>query len=387
MNIPTAKRMADLSEYFFASLNTKLETYKKSQNSRPIINLGIGNPDLPPHPAVIETLKTESEKPDAHTYPPYNGLPELRQALAAWYQREHAVELDPETQVFPTTGSKQGIAHFTLAVVDRGDRVLVPNPGYATYAKASHLAGGEVVEYPLKEENNFLPDLHQLENLDLTNVKVLWINYPNNPTGASASKEDLKQILLFARRHNMILASDNPYSHTTFTGQPAPSILEIAEPDDLVIEFNSLSKTYNMAGMRIGWAVGHPTLITLLSTVNSNIETGIFRPLQKAATAALTLPNEWIVKKNNIYKKRRQKLHLLLEKIGCSVFPSQATLYLWAKIPEGEKRSEDFVFSLLYRTGIFITPGTAFGSQGEGYVRVACCQSLEVIEKAARSII
>ena len=381
--ITPAARTAQLSEYFFARANQKIAEVAKHKK---VINLGIGNPDLLPHPAVIERLHQAVESPTAHSYPPYNGLPELRAGLAEWYTRNYGITLDPKTQVFPTAGSKQGIVHVMLATVDRGDQVLVPDPGYSSYEKATLIAGGSVVRYAIDAEHNFLPDLEQLASQDLKHVKVMWINYPNNPTGATITHDELKKILAFTRQHNIILANDNPYSHVTFNGYRAPSLLEVAEPDDAVIEFNSLSKTYNMAGWRIGWAVGHPELIRLLSSVNSNIETGTFIPLQWAAITALQLDPQWIEERNAVYAERRELVMQILEKLGSHVYKPRAALYVWAKLPEKIKNSEAFAFELLEKSGVFITPGTAFGSGGEGYLRASLCQPFQELEEALERV-
>jgi LL-diaminopimelate aminotransferase len=381
--ITPAARTAHLSEYFFARANQKIAEVAKHKK---VINLGIGNPDLLPHPAVIETLHHAVESQTAHSYPPYNGLLELRAELAAWYSRNYGITLDPKTEVFPTAGSKQGIVHFMLATIDQGDRVLIPDPGYSSYEKATLIAGGSVIRYALDAEHHFLPNLEQLTTQDLRNVKVMWINYPNNPTGATITRDELKKILAFTRRHNIILANDNPYSHVTYDGYHAPSLLEVAEPDDLIIEFNSLSKTYNMAGWRVGWAVGHPELIRLLSSMNSNIETGTFIPLQLAAITALKLDQQWIAERNAVYAERRILVMKILEKLGCQVYKPQAALYVWAKLPEHVKKSELFAFELLEKSGVFITPGTAFGSGGEGYLRASLCQPTQQLEEALERV-
>lgn len=384
LHITPATRMSDLSEYFFVRANNHIIHVK--QAGKDVIDLGIGSPDLLPHHSVIDALHTAVQRPSAHMYPPYNGLLELRRGIAAWYQRHHNLNLDPSTQIFPTAGSKQGIVHLMLALIDQGDKVLIPNPGYSTFEKGTKIAGGEVMYYQLSEESHFLPDLSAIDQLDLTSVKLMWLNYPNNPTGAVASLEDYRKILAFARRHHIIVANDNPYSHITFDGYKAPSLLEAAKSDDLVIEFNSLSKTYNIAGWRLGWAAGHHELIKLLSMMNSNIETGSFLPVQEAAITALELPDEWIEERNEIYAGRRTVVIELLEKLGCTVYPPSAALYVWAKLPHGSENSESFAFSLLERTAIFITPGTAFGSGGEGYLRASLCQSAQRIEEAIERI-
>jgi LL-diaminopimelate aminotransferase len=382
-----AKRLDSLQEYFFSRAAEKIAAVQKTGTQ--IINLGIGSPDLPPPPAVIEKLTAELANPANHVYPPYNGIPEFRQAIAQWYTQNYSLNFNADTQVLPLAGSKQGIIHLTLAVIDKGDQVLVPNPGYSAYAKAATMAGGEVVEYSLTEENGFLPDIKQLESFNLSRVKMIWINYPNNPTGADISREQLQELLEFTRQHNIIIASDNPYSHVTFDGHKTTSILEDATPNDLVIELNSLSKTYNMAGWRIGWAVGHPEIIAALKNINSNIETGMFIPLQKAAVIALQTPPAWIEQRNQVYAERRASIISLLEALNCTVFPPKASLYVWAKLP-GEvttkMTAEAYCFALLEKTGVFLTPGTAFGSNGEGYVRVAICQPKEVIEDAKKRV-
>jgi aspartate/methionine/tyrosine aminotransferase len=327
----------------------------------------------------VRALQSAATTPEFHRYPSYSGLPQFREAIAAWYQQEFEVALDSEQQVLPFNGSKQAIVYATLAFAGTGDEVLIPNPGYSAYEKAAQIAGATPVFYELKPEHHFLPDLTELAQRDLRHVKVMWINYPHNPTGAVASLSDLQTLAEFAQAHDIILINDNPYSHITFENYRAPSLLQVNVPNAQLIELSSLSKTYNMPGWRIGWGVGKPELIAVLKNIFSNIETGQFIPLHVAAVEALHTPAVWIAQRNRIYADRRQLVIQLLEGLGCKPLPTPATLYVWAKLPPSEKSAEDFVFRLLEETGIFLAPGTAFGPGGEGYVRAAICAEKEML--------
>ncbi len=379
-----APRMSALQEYFFARANVKSAEAKTQ--GLDVINLGIGNPDLPPSSEVIETLAAAAQKPENNLYPSYNGLPEFRQAIADWYHRQYQLKLDPDQQILPVNGSKQGIIYLTLSFVGLGDQVLMPNPGYSAYEKAAVIAGATTVYYSLTAENHFLPDLAKLAKQDLSKVKLWWINYPHNPTGATISSAELQEIAEFAKQRHIILVNDNPYSHITFQGYHAPTLLSFLDADSPFLELSSMSKTYNMPGWRIGWIAGQSGLIALVKNMYSNIETGQFIPLQKAATVALAIPQSWIDTRNLIYAERKTAVLALLEKLHCQPYPSQASLYVWAKLPAEIQDAEAYVFQLLAKTGIFLAPGTAFGAAGEGYIRAAICQPTERILTAAARI-
>lgn len=375
-------RVQDMKEYFFLIANKRIKAV--SESGIAVINLGIGSPDLAPPEAVKETLAKHVLENSNYGYPSYQGLPALLNEISNWYKREYSLSLDI-SNIQPMAGSKEAIFFITMALVNKDDVVLVPDPGYPTYTSAVQLIEAKFQKYSLKLQNHFLPDLKEMENQDLSKVKMMWINYPNNPTGAVASIEDYRRILDFTRKHGIVLVSDNPYSHVTFDSLRVPSLLEVAEKDDLVIEVDSLSKTYNLAGLRLAWAVGNQELMSALKSVYSNIETGIFTAIQKAAIKALQTPTEWIEDRNKVYEGRTKIALQLCEALGLKAIPPKGALYVWAQIPKDQLSSEKYCFALLERTGVFITPGTAFGDQGEGFVRISLCQPesvfLEAIER------
>lgn len=375
-----ADRIAEVGEYFFAKANKRIATVEASGIK--VINLGVGSPDLPPPPAVISELQTKVADLSLHGYPSYAGLPALKTALASWYQQEYAVSLAAESMILPLAGSKEGLVFLTQALVNPGDVVLVPDLAYATYARAAVLAGGESVAYRLDPGRGYLPDFSALSPEVLQRAKLLWINYPHNPTGATATLADLAEIVAFARQHQLVIGSDNPYSHLVFDDSQPVSILQVPGALDLAVEFDSFSKTYNMAGWRLAWAVGNPQLIELLKTMYSNVETGLFIPMQQAAVTALQTPREWLADRNQTYAKRQTLLVRLLTTLGCQPFSAKASLYVWAKVPADIKNVEEYCFDLLEKTGVFLTPGTVFGPAGEGYVRVAICQPEAVLQVA-----
>lgn len=379
-----AKRMNSLGEYFFSRAHKKID--QLASTGKAIINLGIGSPDLSPSPQVIEELTQKASNPTMHSYPSYSGLPDFRSEIANWYQREFSVKIDSQSMVQPTSGSKEGIVFTTLALVNPGEEILIPNPGFATYERAAIIAGAIPRMYSLDRENGYQPSFESLEKIDLSNVKLMWINYPHNPTGATASIEQLEEIVKFAEKHSILIASDNPYSHISFGKDHEPSILEIPGAIDISVELNSLSKTYNMAGWRLGWVVGNPNLMKAISALYSNIETGIFNPIQYAGVKALQLPQTFISERNEIYRKRSIIANDIAKIIGCETYETKASLYVWAKLPSRVVNAEEFCFELLEKTGVFITPGTAFGSNGEGYIRIALCQTEETLLNAKLAI-
>ncbi len=375
-----ADRIAEIGEYFFAKANRRISAVIERGLS--VINLGVGSPDLPPPPAVVTDFQQHVANPVLHGYPSYAGLPELKTALAAWYGREYQVDLDAKTMILPLAGSKEGLVFLTQAVINPGDVVLIPDLGYATYARAATLAGGELVFYHLDPNNGYLPNFSNLEAATLSRAKLLWINYPHNPTGATASLADLAAIVDFARQHNLIIGSDNPYSHLVFDDNKPVSILQVPGAMEVAVEFDTFSKTYNMAGWRLAWAAGNPQLIEYLTTTYSNVESGLFVPLQLAGVTALQTPTTWVQACNKIYSERRELLVKILETLRCEPFTAHASLYVWAKVPTNINNVEEYCFDVLEKTGVFLTPGTVFGQVGEGYVRVAICQSTSVLQLA-----
>lgn len=375
--VQQAKRMDTLGEYFFSRAHKKIS--QVASTGKVIINLGIGSPDLAPSPLVIEELAKKVADPSMHRYPSYTGLPQFRTEIATWYQREFGVNIDPTNMVLPLSGSKEGIVFTTLALVNPGDEVLIPNPGFSTYERAAVIAGAVPRMYVLDRENGYQPHFETLEKTDLSKVKLMWINYPHNPTGATASRKQLENIVNFAKKHSILLASDNPYSHISFNKTHEASILEIPGALNFAIELNSLSKTYNMAGWRIGWVVGNQKLIATISALYSNIETGVFNPIQYAGIKALQLPQSYITERNEIYKKRLIIANDIAQMLRCEKNETKATLYVWARLPQQILNAEEFCFDLLEKTGIFVTPGTAFGSNGEGHIRISLCQPEKVL--------
>jgi LL-diaminopimelate aminotransferase len=362
-----------------------------------VINLGVGSPDLPTPPHIVEALREAALDPVTHRYPGYAGLPELRQAIASYYARRFGVErqsmashgrrsvachgLDPDRQVLPLIGSKEGIAHAALAWTDPGDVVLVPDPGYPAYTAGALLAGAEPYPVPLRAKRGFLPDLEAVPPKVLARARLLWLNYPNNPTGAVAPDDFLRQVIAFAREHGLLIAHDAAYCDVAYDGYVAPSILEFPGAEDVAVEFNSLSKTYNMGGWRIGMAVGNADALAALAQVKSNVDTGIFPAVQRAAIAALNGDHAFIAERNAVYQRRRDLLVEGLRAAGLACEPPRATLYVWARVPPGWT-SADFARHVLEQAGVWLTPGTFFGAHGEGYLRVSVTTPEERIQEA-----
>jgi aspartate/methionine/tyrosine aminotransferase len=317
-----------------------------------------------------------------HGYPSYTGLLDFRTEVATWYQREYGVNIDPTSMVLPLSGSKEGIVFITLALVNPGEEVLIPNPGFSTYKRAAIIAGAIPRMYSLDRESGYQPHFETLEKTDLSKVKLMWINYPHNPTGATASLKQLEDIVNFAKKHSILLVSDNPYSHISFNKNHEASVLEIPGALNSAIELNSLSKTYNMAGWRVGWVVGNPPLIATIGELYGNIETGVFTPIQYAGIKAMQLPQSYITERNDIYKRRLIIVNDIAQMLGCEKDETTASLYVWARLPRQMLNAEKFCFDLLEKTGIFVTPGTAFGSNGEGYIRISLCQPEQVLLNA-----
>lgn len=369
MQIKPAKRTTLVQEYYFA---TKLREIAQMQAAGiPVRNLGIGSPDLSPAPEVIAAMQTALTCPNMHGYQSYIGLPELRKAMADWYAEHYQVSLDPDDEILPLMGSKEGIMHIAMAFLEPGDIALVPNPGYPSYRAASLLAGAEVREYALTADQHWLPDFDALERSDLSRVKVLWANYPHMPTGTPASAAIFERLVQFGLKHNILIVNDNPYS---FILNDAPeSLLKVPNAKPVALELNSLSKSHNMAGWRMGMLLGHADLIRAVLRFKSNMDSGQHRPLQMAAAAALRLPKSWYRELNDTYVRRQKSATALLESFGCSVSPGQQGLFVWGKVPAEYPDGFAMSDTLLHKKHLFITPGGIFGSNGQHYVRISLC--------------
>ena len=381
-NITPANRVASIKEYYFS---TKLrEVARLNAEGHNIISLGIGGPDRPPHPEVINTLCTEASKPDAHGYQPYVGLPQLRQAFARWYKANYDVDLDPATEIQPLIGSKEGILHTTLTFVNPGDGVLVPNPGYPTYTSVSRLAEAEIFTYDLTEEGGWEPDFDALERLPLERIKLMWVNYPHMPTGKCASQSLFARLVDFGKRHNIVIVNDNPYSFI-LNDNPL-SILSVPGAKDIAIEMNSLSKSHNMPGWRVGMIAANPQFIQWILKVKSNIDSGQFKPLMLAASKALECNKEWYDDVNKTYASRRLIAEDIMRALGCHFDPAQRGLFLWGRIPDQYESSEQLADRILYEAGVFLTPGFIFGSNGNRYIRISLCATNEKMLEALQRI-
>ena len=372
-NFELASRLGSVGEYYFSRKLREIEEMRR--NGADILSLGVGSPDMPPHPSVMERLALESAKPSAHGYQSYRGVAELRNAFSKWYSERFGVELCPESEILPLIGSKEGVMHTVITYISKGDKVLVPNPGYPTYSSAVRLAEGEVVSYALKEENGYMPDLAALPT---EGVKIMIINYPHMPTGAVASKQSLQAIVEWCREHHILLVNDNPYC---FLRNDNPlSLLSIEGAKDVAIELNSLSKSHNMAGWRIGMVAGAKERIDEILRFKSNMDSGMFLPLQLAAATALTLGDEWYAEQNRVYRAREAKGLEIMEALGVECRPHQAGLFLWGRVPDGEN-CYDFCDRLLYEKHIFVTPGGIFGDEGDRYVRISLCAPEELLQR------
>jgi LL-diaminopimelate aminotransferase len=376
--ITTAKRLDTVEEYYFSS---KLrEVRQLMSEGKSIINMGIGSPDLSPSKAVIEAVTAAIQDENAHGYQSYQGLPEMRQAMADFYQNQFGVAVNPNNEILPLMGSKEGIMHISLAFLNEGDHVLIPNPGYPTYTSVTNLVGAVPVYYDLKEENAWEPDFEALEKLDLSKVKIMWLGYPHMPTGARGSLALFEKLVAFAKKHNILLVNDNPYSFV-LNDNPM-SLLQVEGAKEVALELNSLSKTFNMAGWRVGMVLGNPEIIDSVLKVKSNMDSGMFYGIQKGAVAALNCDKSWFEDQNKIYRRRRELTEKLAEKLGCEVYKEGVGLFVWAKLPEGIESAENFIDEILYEKHIFITPGTIFGSNGEGYIRFSLCVKEEKVQEA-----
>ncbi|MBO4396995.1 MAG: aminotransferase class I/II-fold pyridoxal phosphate-dependent enzyme [Bacteroidaceae bacterium] len=384
MQFKPADRISAVSEYYFSR---KLkEVAQLNAEGKDIISLAIGSPDMPPSPATIQTLCENAQKADAHGYQPTVGIPELRNAMAKFYKRWYNVDLDPAKEIQPLIGSKEGILHVTLAFCNPGDKVLVPNPGYPTYTALSKILGQQIVNYDLLESNGWHPDFDQLEKMDLEGVKLMWTNYPNMPTGGRATRELYQKLVDFAQRHNIIIVNDNPYSFILNKDEHL-SILQIPGAKDCCIEFNSMSKSHNMPGWRVGMVATNSTFIQWILKIKSNIDSGTFRPLQLAAAQAYENTEEWHTQANvTTYASRRKIAEDIMTQLGCRFDPNQQGMFLWGRIPENIQNVEDLTERVLHEARVFIAPGFIFGSNGERYIRISLCAKNEKMLEALNRI-
>ena len=383
--IVPANRIGNVQEYYF-SVKLK-EIAQMNAQVADVINLGIGSPDLPPSKEVTDTLAEAAADPKGHGYQPYVGIPQLREAFAQWYKRWYNVDLNPANEVLPLIGSKEGIMHISMAFINEGDGVLVPNPGYPTYSSVSKLVGANIISYNLKAEQNWQPDLDQLEaqhkagEIDLDKVKLMWCNYPNMPTGANGSMELFEKLVAFGKKYNIIICHDNPYS---FILNDTPlSILSVEGAKDICIELNSMSKSHNMPGWRIGMLASNKQFIEWILRVKSNMDSGMFRAMQLAAVKALNAPAEWYKQMNQVYSARKALAQAILEKVGAEVAPGQVGMFLWGKV---QGKGVDICDDVLYKAKVFITPGFIFGSNGENYIRISLCANEQTLQKALERI-
>ena len=381
-NITPANRVGSVQEYYFSR---KLkEVAEMNAAGKNVINLGVGSPDLPPSERTIETLCEHARQPNEHGYQPYVGIPELRKGFADWYKKWYDVDLDPKTEIQPLIGSKEGILHISLAFLNPGEGVLVPNPGYPTYSSVSKLVEANLISYELKEELGWQPDFDELEKMDLSNVKLMWTNYPNMPTGANASMELYEKLVAFGKKHGIIICNDNPYSF--ILNEYPSSILSVPGAKDICIEMNSMSKAHNMPGWRMAMLASNAQFVQWVLRVKSNIDSGQFKPMQYAAVEASSAPKEWYDNMNQVYRSRRNLAGQIMRTLGCEYDEKQVGMFLWGKIPAGAKGSEAIADRVLYEANVFLTPGFIFGSQGERYIRISLCCKNETLEEALKRV-
>ena len=384
MIIKPANRTLSVKEYYFSIKNkeiAKLNAERAAKGLEPVINLGIGSPDGSPSAAAVEALCKTAHRPGTHGYQSYVGIPELRQAMADWYAKWYGVQLDPATEIQPLMGSKEGILLLSLAFLNPGDKVLVPNPGYPTYTSSTRMCEAELVTYDLVEANGWYPDFEALEAMDLTGVKLMWTNYPNMPTGAPARMDVYEKLVDFARRHGILLVNDNPYG---FVLNKPTSIFSVPGARECCLEMNSLSKSHNMAGWRVGMMLGDADIIKELLKVKTQMDSGMFRGIQEAAIAALYADESWYRELNEEYKKRQAVARRIMDTLGCKYDTEAGGLYVWARVPEGE--AKDWSDRILYKAGVFLTPGFIFGSNGAHHLRISLCANVPTLEKALERI-
>ncbi|MBQ9202187.1 MAG: aminotransferase class I/II-fold pyridoxal phosphate-dependent enzyme [Bacteroidales bacterium] len=380
--IRPAERLQELSEYYFSR---KLrEIARRNEQGQDIISLGIGSPDCPPSEAAIAVLCEQARRSDTHGYQPNNGTKELRQAFAGWYDRWYGIRLDPEREILPLMGSKEGVLHVSMAFLNPGDGVLIPNPGYPTYRAVSKLLQARIVEYDLDENRGWWPDFEALEAGDLSGVKLMWVNYPNMPTGAPASRELFEELVAFGRRHGIVIVHDNPYSF--ILNEHPLSILSVEGARDIAIELNSMSKAHNMPGWRLGMLAANPEFMSWIMKVITNIESGQFRPMQLAAVRALQADKSWYDGMNAVYRRRRELAEAIMTELGCRYDPRQAGMFLWGRIPDDCQSAESLSDRVLDLARVFVTPGFIFGSRGERYLRLSLCCSEEKLSEALKRI-
>jgi aspartate/methionine/tyrosine aminotransferase len=405
----TSERLEGIGEYYFSQKLREID--ELNRQGKNIINLGIGSPDLPPHPDVIKVLQEESAKPNTHAYQSYKGSPLLRKAIAGWYSRWYGVTIDPDSEILPLIGSKEGIMHICMTYLDKGDIALVPNPGYPTYRSAVKLAGGVCMDYDLKEENGWQPDFEELEKMiklaetegsgqgengkpagqeengkqaGQGKVKLMWVNYPHMPTGQLPDQELFEKIVAFGRKHQILICHDNPYSF--ILNENPRSLLGVSGAKDIVIELNSLSKAQNMAGWRVGMLVGAKERIDEVLRFKSNMDSGMFLPVQLAAAKALSLGKDWYDSLNKVYRTRRERVFELLQGLGCTFSREQAGMFVWAKIPPEYKNGFELSDSVLSRANVFLTPGGIFGNAGDGFIRVSLCTPEEKLVESIKRV-
>ncbi len=384
MIIQPANRTLSVKEYYFSIKNkeiAKLNAERAAKGLDPVINLGIGSPDGAPSEEAIEALCQTARKKNTHGYQSYVGIPELRQAIADWYARWYGVQLDPASEIQPLMGSKEGILLLSLTFLNPGDKVLVPNPGYPTYTSSTRMCEAELVTYDLVEANGWYPDFDALEAMDLTGVKLMWVNYPNMPTGAPAKREVFEKLVGFAKKHKILLVNDNPYG---FVLNQPQSIFSIPGAKECCLEMNSLSKSHNMAGWRVGMMLGDAAVIKELLKVKSQMDSGMFRGIQEAAVVALNSPDSWYEKLNEEYKKRQVVARRIMDKLGCKYDSEAGGLYVWGRVPSGE--AVEWSDRILYEAGVFLTPGFIFGSNGAHHLRISLCANVPTLEKAYEKI-
>lgn len=376
--IEFAKRIEQVEEYYFSKKLQEVRSLDSAEN--PVINLGIGSPDLPPGADAINELNKTAQQENSHGYQSYKGIPALREGISAFYQRKYKVVLNPDNMILPLMGSKEGIMHISMAFVNEGDEVLIPNPGYPTYASVSQLVGAKIVTYNLAQSNEWQIDFEDLERKDLSKVKIMWVNTPHMPTGSVLSTENLMRLIDLAKRNNFLLVNDNPYS--MILNDDPQSILSIEGSESVCLELNSLSKSHNMPGWRVGWLAGRPDYVDAVLKVKSNMDSGMFLGIQKAAAQALKQPDSWFDELNNIYRTRRTKAFAILNVLACTYSIQQVGLFVWARVPDEIESVEEWIDTILYETKVFITPGFIFGNAGDRFIRISLCANDEKLGQA-----